>query len=139
VGEGLRGPSAGAGAALKVNRHGEVSKAYRATLRQPKREDYEMLVRATLEALIEGRNDVIMTFSYLMKYPKDFPKGILEEKRDDGSNVRRIKANKLLAWLRSRGYTDITTEMIRTEGIRFTKNTQKIGELEELEEDEFEF
>lgn len=112
---------------MKVVRHGRPHPKYLATLRKPKRADYEKLVKACLEALIQGQIDVIIAFPYVMKFPKDFPRGILERKVDD-ANIHRIKAKKLLDWLRSRGYTDITTDMLRARQISLTKFMQRIGE-----------
>jgi hypothetical protein len=71
------------------------------------------MVSACVEAIVRGSADVLARFPYTLKFPKDFPKGILEVKYEDGTNVHRIKAKKLLAWLNARGYTDITTDSLR--------------------------
>lgn len=97
---------------MKVNRHGKPSNAYLKTLREPKRADYQVLVNAALEAIIEGENDVLIAFPYVLKYPADFPKGILVEKVED-RNIRKVKARKLLKWLNDNGHTPITSESLR--------------------------
>jgi hypothetical protein len=78
------------------------------------------LVRGAVEALISGSTDVLVAFPYVFKFPKDFPKGVLVEKTPT-ANIRRVKAKKLLDWLRQRGYTDITTDALRAAQISFTK------------------
>lgn len=102
---------------MKVNRHGKPAKAYTDTLREPKKDDYQRLVNAVLEALIAGKKDVCIAFPYVFKFPADFPKGVLEEKVDD-VNIRRCKAKKLLDWLREHGHTEVTTESLRGAMIR---------------------
>jgi len=120
---------------MKVVRWGAQSAAYKALLRNPKKEDYERLVRACIEALIIHEQDVLVKFPYTLKFPKGFPKGILEEKVEHW-NLHRIKAKSLLAWLRERGYTDVTTGMLRTQQVAFTKTTQSFLQIGE---DEFDF
>jgi hypothetical protein len=98
---------------MKVNRHGKPSKAFTSRLKAPTRADYERMVSACVEAIVRGSADVLARFPYTLRFPKDFPRGILEVKYEDGTNVHRIKARKLLAWLNARGYTDITTDSLR--------------------------
>lgn len=102
---------------MKVNRHGKPAKEYTDTLREPKREDYQRLVNAVLEALIAGKKDVYIAFPYVFRFPADFPKGVLEEKVED-VNIRRCKARKLLDWLREHGHTEVTMESLKGELIR---------------------
>ena len=97
---------------MKVVRHGKPSKLYTDTLRSPTSDDYERLVSAAVEAVIGGSTDVLVAFAYTLKFPEDFPKGILVEKVEH-KNVHRIKAKKLLKWLYDHGHTDITTDTIR--------------------------
>lgn len=81
--------------------------------------DYEKLVAACLTVLLSGEKDVNIAFSTWIRFPKSFPKGVLSSSCD-GVQVRRIKAIKLLAWLRERGYTDVTSEHVRVQQIQFT-------------------
>lgn len=98
---------------MRVNRHGKPSKAFTSRLRAATSDDYERMVQACVEALIRGSQDVLGRFPYTLKFPKGFPKGILEIKYEDGTNIHRMKARKLLAWLNANGYTDITTDSLR--------------------------
>lgn len=107
-----------AGREVKVNRHGKPSKAYLDTLRAPTRADWESLVHAAVSAVISGEKDVLVAFAYVFKFPRDFPKGVLVEKVDD-KNIRRVKASKLLKWLRDHGHTEITMEDLRVQQIAF--------------------
>lgn len=102
------------------SRRGRPTKAYLSTLKRATSDDYQKLVRGAVEALISGSTDVLISFPYVFKFPEDFPKGILVEQTET-TNVRRIKAKKLLAWLRERGHTDITTEALRAAQISFTR------------------
>lgn len=88
--------------------------------------DYEKLVTACLTALLSGEKDVNIAFSTWIRFPKDFPKGVLSSGSGD-VQVRRIKALKLLAWLRERGYTDVTSEHIRVQRIQFTMFEKEIA------------
>jgi hypothetical protein len=113
---------------VKVVRHGKPSNAYLATLRKSKKSDYDLLVKACIEALVSGENDVIICFSYTMKFPAGFPKGVLESKVDD-KNIHRIKARKLLTWLHENGHTEATVEMVKLQRAAFTKFENKLDEL----------
>jgi hypothetical protein len=104
---------AGDGKEVKVVRHGKPSKAYTSRLRGATSADWATMVSATVEAIVGGSEDVLALFPYTMKFPKDFPKGILEVKREDGANVHRIKAKKLLKWLQDHGHTEITMDTLR--------------------------
>lgn len=81
------------------------------------------MVHGCLEALIRGEKDVLVLFPYVLKFPEDFPRGILEVKYDDGSNVHRIKAKKLLQWLHEKGHTDITMDSLKGHQIAFGLKT----------------
>jgi hypothetical protein len=114
---------------VKVTRHGKPAKAFTERLRSASEADYERMVNGCLEALICGSKDVLVLFPYTMKFPEDFPRGILEEKHENGSNVHRIKARKLLKWLQDRGHTSITMEDIRGQMISFGLQEAKINDL----------
>lgn len=117
------------------NRHGRPRKDYLDSLKRPTKGDYGKLVRACLEALINGETDVLIGFSYVLKFPADFPRGILE-KRMDTVNVHRIKARKLLDWLRDKGYTSITASDLREQKIAFTKLERSFNEIDKIWVDE---
>lgn len=119
---------------MRVVRHGKPSKAYLETLRGVTEADYEQMVQACLDAIVRGSTDVLALFPYVMKFPEDFPKGILEVKYDDGSNVHRIKAKKLLRWLNENGHTEITMEMLKGQMIRFGIENAKWDKLFEEED-----
>lgn len=113
---------------MKVVRHGKPSKQYLQTLKNPSQEDYGRLVNVCLEAIVSGEKDVIIAFAYVLKFPEDFPKGIIIEKVDD-RNVHRIKAKKLLVWLKDNGHTDITSDMLRGQIISFGIEAARLEEL----------
>lgn len=104
---------------------GRPTKEYRATLRKATRRDYMRLLRGTLEALLQGHTDVLFVSSYLTKFPKDFPKGVLHW-REGKLVCRRVKAKKLLNWLREHGHTDITMELLKGQQISFTKQMKEV-------------
>jgi hypothetical protein len=105
---------------LKVIRHGKPAAAYLATLHTPTKKDYDQLVQACLEAIISGENHVRIAFSYLMKYPDDFPRGVLV-KKVGANNVHKILARKLLLWLHEHKHTDITVESLKVQRVIFSR------------------
>jgi plasmid stabilization system protein ParE len=105
---------------VSVSRHGRPSAAYLATLRNASKADYDTLVRAAMEAIIEGVVDVLVAFPYTFKFPEDFPKGI-RESEEGPVNIQRIKARKLLTWLADNGHTDITVAALKQQRELFTK------------------
>lgn len=113
---------------MKVVRHGKPSKQYLQTLRSPDQEDYGRLVNVCLEAIVSGEKDVIIAFAYVLKFPDDFPKGILMEKIDD-RNLHRIKAKKLLVWLHDNGHTEITSDMLRGQMVSFGIESARLDKL----------
>lgn len=118
---------------MKVIRHGKPKKEYLATLRnKPTKADYDRLVKACMEAIISGEKDVIVSFAYVAKFPKDFPRGILEQKIDD-KNIFRIKARKLLTWLHNNGHTLITVDALKRQRAAFSMFENKIGGMDTTE------
>jgi hypothetical protein len=113
---------------MQVTRHGKPKGSYLATLRKPKKTDYDLLVKACMEAIISGENDVTIAFSYITKFPAGFPRGLLETKVDD-KNIHRIKARKLLTWLHKEGHTLITVESLKQQRVAFTKFENIIDEM----------
>lgn len=104
----------------EVTRHGNPSKAYRTSLRNPSTKDFDKLVEACMSAIICDELDIIVSFAYTLKFPDDFPRGICISKESDGSNVHRVKAKRLLMWLHENGYTDATVEMLGMQKRAFT-------------------
>lgn len=78
--------------------------------------DFHKLVVASVQALLEKQKDVSIAVHYLRKLPKDFPVGIRTKVAD--INIHRVKAVKLLDWLRKHGHTTITTEDLRVQQIQ---------------------
>lgn len=103
----------------KVIRHGKPSKAFTSRLRGATSLDFDALVAACLNGLLNGSEDVLMRVPYTLKFPKGFPKGIRDTEYDDGTNVHKIKARKLLAWLCDNGHTGVTMEDLTGHIIRF--------------------
>lgn len=115
---------------MKVIRHGKPKKEYLATLkRRPTKADYDKLVTACMEAIINGEIDVLVSFAYVAKFPKGFPKGILVQKVDD-KNIHRIKARKLLTWLNENGHTLVTVEALKRQRWAFTRLENSFAELQ---------
>lgn len=104
---------------MKVNRHGKPSKAFTERLRGATSSDYDEMVGACLRAILNGSEDVLMRVPYTLKFPKGFPKGIKEVQYEDGTNVHRIKAKKLLGWLCDNGHTGMTMEDLTGHIIRW--------------------
>lgn len=120
---------------MEVVRHGRPSSEYLATLKAPTRGDYNKLVRACMEAIISGSVDVLVAFSYVLKFPRGFPKGILERK-EGALNIHRIKARKLLDWLHEKGHTDISFDALRQQRIAFSKAEKNFTQFDEIFLDE---
>lgn len=106
---------------MKVVRHGKPHGSYLRSLKQKaEQEDYDKLVTACIEALVSGERSILVSFAYVAKMPKDFPKGKIHSKVDD-KNIRIISALKLLHWLKKHGYTTITPDAIRQRQAQFGK------------------
>lgn len=83
----------------------KATNSYKALLKQhADKLDWKRMVDACMKAIVLKEKDVLISFSYLFKFPEDFPKGILmsEGKYED---VYRIKAVKLLNWMHEKGYS----------------------------------
>jgi len=83
-----------------------------------------------MEAIISGEVDIIVAFSYVTKFPKDFPRGILERK-EGANNIHRIKARKLLTWLHEQGHTFVTVDALRRQRAEFSKVERKFADFED--------
>lgn len=112
----------------EIVRHGRPHRSYLATLRAPTKKDYEKLVRVCMEVLIRDELDVTIAFAYTLKLPDTFPRGILERK-EGASNIHRIKARKLLAWLYEQGHTSLTLDDLAKQRIVFTKAEREFESL----------
>jgi hypothetical protein len=87
-------------------RRGQPRKDYLATLKKPKKVDWERLVGACIAAMIEShywKDGILAAFPYTMKFPKDFPAKFLIEE-EGRTNIYRINARKLYEWLYKHGY-----------------------------------
>jgi hypothetical protein len=111
-------------------RHGKPRNDYLNSLKKPKRADYEKLVHACVDAIVQGEKDIIVAFAYTLKFPKDFPKGILERK-EGNNNIHRIKARKLLMWLHSKGYTPITVAGLKYQAMELGKVTSFLNKFDQ--------
>lgn len=105
-------------------RHKRPTHAYRATLKKATVADYRQLEKACLVALLSKVDHVILAVSYLTKWPSDFPKGVLL--RSEGLvDYRKIRAVKLMQWLRDKGYTTITSDQIWYAGAQLTNGLKE--------------
>lgn len=95
------------------------TKAYLASLRKATKSDYTLLLRHCVEAWLEGHEELILATSYRLKFPKDFPKGLITS-RQPPVIYRRIKVNRLVNWLNQNGHTAVTMEDLRVEQRKVT-------------------
>jgi hypothetical protein len=116
---------------MRYERHGKPPTKYLETLRKPLKKDYEKLVHACVEAIVQGEKDVLIAFSYILKFPEGFPRGILEYK-DGTSNIHRIKARKLLVWLNEQGHTEITLQGLRYQAMMLGQLTSFLNNFEDV-------
>lgn len=93
-------------------RNGRPSKSYLDTLQKPSEAEWRALETAAISAIVQNEKDVLVAFSYVFKYPDDFPKGVLYEKQD-WVDIRRVKAVKLLAWMNKHGLSEITPRQVQ--------------------------
>jgi hypothetical protein len=116
-------------------KRGRPTKKYVNSLRKPTASDYNRLVQTCVEAIIEGENDILVSFSYLTTFPTGFPKGITAG--TCGAVVtRKIKARKLLTWLNTSGYTEISVEGLKKQREALSKFEFSLTENVELWLDE---
>lgn len=88
------------------------TKAYKASLRKPKKEDYLDLLLACIETLTKGQKEIVLVVSHLTEFPEGFPKGLIV-KTELPKVYRRIKATRLLKWLNSIGFSEVTREDLK--------------------------
>ena len=105
---------------MTFTRHGEVSKAFRDSLRSISAEDYKELEISCVEALVNGEPDIILALPYTCKLPKGFPKGV-RVKEEGPVNFYRIKVKRMLEWLNEKGQSIITVDMIRVQSGLLTR------------------
>lgn len=93
-------------------------------------EDYQKLLQAVVQACVEHAGkfnypSIEVAFHHLTQFADDFPKGIVV-KKDGPVNVHRMKARKLLDWLRKHGHTELTVEHIAVAAKAFTTFEREI-------------
>lgn len=116
-------------------RHGRPRGDYLATLQtKANKPDYDRLVMACVAALVDGERDIFVSFNYTLKFPSDFPKGIIVEE-DDFTNTHKIKARKLLDWLHERGYTTLSYEKLHITSRELTKSINSFLQINEIDVD----
>jgi hypothetical protein len=115
-------------------RVGKPPKHHTESLKKPLKADYHRLVQACVEAIIAGENDVLIAFSYTLKFPKGFPKGILMEETRY-SDIRRVKAKRLLHWLHDNGHTNITPLIIRKQAMAMGRLSSFLNACDDLDVD----
>jgi hypothetical protein len=108
------------------SRRGPPRKAYLESLRKPSNADFSRLVDAAIAALIEGEKDVHISFSYLVRLPKDFPKRWKVEAGTGYSDIYKVRATTLLAWLNKHGYTTTTALQVRDQLRDFGRDTARL-------------
>lgn len=75
------------------------SKEFKKTLKpKAKKQDWKKLVDACVAAIINHQELIVVSFSYVFKYPEGFPKGLVIQ-REGLVNLRRIKVFRLIEWL----------------------------------------
>lgn len=101
------------------------------TLKKASEPDWSRLEQAAVAALVQGEKDVLIAFSYVFKYPTDFPKGVLHH-QEGPCDVRRVKAVKLLHWLNTHGYSTITPLDVRNQVRDFGKVTGSVDRMSDI-------
>lgn len=105
-------------------RHRRPPEAYKKSLKKATVADYRQLEKACLVALLSKVDHVILAVSYLTKWPSDFPKGVLL--RSEGLvDYRKIRAVKLMQWLRDKGHSTITSDQIWYAGTQLTNGLKE--------------
>jgi hypothetical protein len=98
---------------------------YKKTLRKPTEQDWQKLVQAAMEGIIDGKENILISFSHLVILPLDFPAGWIMWKHER-NDIRKINCNKLLNWLHKEGHTEITPLMLNYEKGRFSKEFSEL-------------
>jgi hypothetical protein len=115
-------------------RVGRPSKAVLASLRGLVASDYQKLLQAVVMACVEhaGKNNypvVWLKFHHLTKFADDFPLGRGVVKKDGPFNLYRVKARKLLDWLRKHGHTTLTVDDIGNNAASFSMKYKELFDL----------
>jgi hypothetical protein len=96
-------------------RKGRSSKEYINSLKEPTKEDWQKLAAACIAAIIEdgcqAEANILVSFSYLMKFPKGFPRKFFVGV-DGKSNIYQMRAVKLYEWLYEKGYATISLQEV---------------------------
>lgn len=69
------------------------------------------LLNAVIETILLDKRTFLASFSYITKFPEDFPQGQLMRK-EGRTEVRRLPAREVLNWMREKGYTSHTMHTI---------------------------
>jgi hypothetical protein len=106
-------------------RRGKPRKDYINSLqKKPSKADWERLVSACIEVLIEERAAerplIDVAFAYVTKLPKGFPAYRLVA-TDETRNIYRINVKKLYLWLYEKGYAKVPLVDITSEKREFSK------------------
>ena len=112
-----------------VTRHGKPSNAFKANLRSIAARDIDKLIEVSITAIANDEIDVFISFAYTMKFPDTFPRGICISRQNDGSNVHKVKAKRLLMWLHDNGHTAATVEMVGVQKRAFAESMRKLDNL----------
>lgn len=113
--------------------------AHRASLHTATQADMEALLRGTLEMILTNRKGleacIMVKTDYTFSWPKGFPKGMLR-KKEGLYNYWVFQCKRVLEWLHTNGYTDITPKNIQGYRIKAAKLITEIerkldGEREE--------
>lgn len=79
-------------------RRGQPRHEYVSTLSDVDKHEFRRLLQAIIPAMIEGRKQIYVRWSYLVKFPDDFPKGNII-KKEGYTDVRSMRVEKVLKWL----------------------------------------
>jgi hypothetical protein len=113
-----------------VKQRRKPTSAVRDMLELSSKATYAALTKACIAAIVgraddDYRVDILIEFSYIIKFPKGFPKGVLVEKTAS-TNIYRVKAMKLLDWLHSEGHSTISYTDLMTSSEVFARYLSKL-------------
>lgn len=113
----------------KIQRKGRPSNALLRTLRdKPSPSQWESLVAAAVSAIVNKERNLYISFSYLVKLPKDFPQTFFVE--ENGLNITyKVNAKRVLKWLYENGYTSITIRELQMMQRKVTLLTRDVDNM----------
>lgn len=74
--------------------------------KRAKKADYDRLALAACEAMLNGENSVFVAFHHTVRFPDDFPKGVLVD-RTEKTDIRKMRAKKVYDWLYEHGHVKL--------------------------------